>query len=44
MFIFSFWLRGIAADGSVLYDNRSDSGAMVNHLEQAEVQYALKTG
>ncbi len=34
----------IAADGSVLYDNRSDSGAMVNHLERAEVQAALKTG
>ena len=34
----------IAADGSVLYDNRSDSGAMVNHLERAEVQSALKTG
>ena len=34
----------IAADGSVLYDTRSDSGAMVNHLERAEVQSALKTG
>ena len=34
----------IASDGSVLYDNRSDSGAMVNHLERAEVQSALKTG
>ena len=34
----------IAAEGSVLYDNRSDSGAMVNHLERAEVQSALKTG
>ena len=34
----------IAADGSVLYDNRSDSGAMVNHLQREEVQTALKSG
>ena len=34
----------IAADGTVLYDNRSDSGAMVNHLEREEVVQALQSG
>ena len=34
----------IAADGTVLFDNRSDSDAMVNHLLREEVQAALKTG
>ena len=34
----------IAADGRVLYDNRSDSEAMVNHLEREEVAQALATG
>ena len=34
----------IAADGTVLYDNRSDSDSMVNHLERAEVRSALQNG
>ena len=34
----------IAADGTVLYDNRSDTGFMVNHLEREEVVQALKSG
>ncbi len=34
----------IAADGRVLYDNRSDSGAMVNHLQRQEVREALASG
>ena len=34
----------IAADGTVLYDNRSDSGTMVNHLAREEVIQALQTG
>ena len=34
----------ISADGTVLYDNRSDSGAMVNHLEREEVKQALQSG
>ncbi len=34
----------IAADGAVLYDNRSDSGAMVNHLLRQEVKDALASG
>ena len=34
----------IAADGTVLYDNRSDSDAMVNHLEREEVRSALQNG
>jgi len=34
----------ISADGTVLYDNRSDSGTMVNHLEREEVVQALETG
>ena len=34
----------IAADGTVLYDNRSDSGTMVNHLAREEVIEALQTG
>ena len=34
----------IAADGTVLYDNRSDSGAMENHLEREEVRMALESG
>lgn len=34
----------ISADGTVLYDNRSDSEAMVNHLEREEVVQALQTG
>lgn len=34
----------IAADGTVLYDNRSDSESMMNHLEREEVQRALSNG
>ena len=34
----------IAADGTVLYDSRSDSGVMENHLEREEVKAALATG
>ena len=34
----------IAADGTVLYDNRTDEAAMENHLEREEVQEALATG
>ncbi|MBO7251878.1 MAG: PAS domain-containing sensor histidine kinase [Oscillospiraceae bacterium] len=34
----------IAADGTVLYDNRSDSDQMVNHLQRQEVQQALQQG
>ena len=34
----------IAADGTVLFDNRSDHGAMENHLEREEVREALETG
>lgn len=34
----------IASDGTVLYDNRSDSDAMVNHLAREEVREALSSG
>ena len=34
----------IAADGSVLYDNRGDSASMENHLDREEVREALETG
>lgn len=34
----------IAADGTVLYDNRSDSDTMVNHLAREEIQLALTQG
>ena len=34
----------IAADGTVLYDNESDSAEMENHLEREEVQQALESG
>ena len=33
-----------AADGTVLYDSRSDHGAMENHLEREEGKSALSTG
>lgn len=39
-----FRITWIAADGTVLYDNRSDSGAMENHLQREEVRSALATG
>lgn len=35
------WLK---ADGTVLYDTRSDAGSMENHSQRQEVQDALKTG
>ncbi len=35
------WIDG---DGEVLYDNRSDSGGMENHLEREEIKEALATG
>ena len=34
----------IAADGTVLYDNRSDTDTMVNHLEREEVLQAMENG
>ena len=34
----------IASDGTVLYDNRSETDAMVNHLEREEVKDALAQG
>ena len=34
----------IAADGTVLYDNQTDSTAMENHLEREEIREALATG
>lgn len=34
----------IGDDGSVLYDSKSDSSSMENHLEREEVQEALKSG
>jgi len=34
----------IASDGTVLYDNRSNSDTMVNHLLRQEVRSALETG
>ena len=34
----------IAADGRVLYDNRTDTESMVNHLEREEVAQALTAG
>ena len=34
----------IDADGTVLFDNRSDSGSMENHLEREEVILALDSG
>ena len=34
----------IAADGTVLYDNQTDSDAMENHLEREEIREALAAG
>ena len=34
----------IASDGTVLYDNHSDSGSMENHLAREEVRSALQEG
>ncbi|MGM9614252.1 MAG: ATP-binding protein [Oscillospiraceae bacterium] len=40
----AYRITWIAADGSVLYDSASDSGAMENHLEREEIREALSTG
>ena len=37
-------LTWIAADGTVLYDNQTDSEKMENHREREEVREALETG
>ena len=34
----------ISADGTVLYDSKSDSDSMENHLERKEIRDALKSG
>lgn len=34
----------VAADGTVLYDNRADENTMTNHADREEIQEALKTG
>ena len=34
----------IAADGTVLYDTRSDAASMENHLEREEVREAIESG
>jgi len=34
----------ISPDGTVLYDNRSDSGTMENHMEREEVKNAMTSG
>ncbi len=34
----------IGPDGTVLYDNRTDTDSMVNHLQRQEVRDALRTG
>lgn len=34
----------IAADGTVLYDNRGDTDAMENHLQREEIRSARETG
>lgn len=34
----------IAPNGTVVYDSRSDSGSMENHLEREEIQEALSNG
>lgn len=34
----------VAADGTVLYDNRADESTMVNHADREEIQEALQTG
>lgn len=40
----AYRITWIAADGSVLYDSASDSGAMENHLEREEIREALADG
>ena len=34
----------VGEDGSVLYDSKSDSSSMENHLEREEVQEAIRSG
>ncbi len=34
----------VDADGTVLYDNRSEAGTMENHLQREEIREALETG
>ncbi|MBQ7801351.1 MAG: PAS domain-containing sensor histidine kinase [Oscillospiraceae bacterium] len=34
----------ISADGAVLYDSKTDSGSMENHLQREEIRQALKSG
>ncbi len=34
----------VAADGAVLYDNRTDAAQMENHLDRPEIEQALKEG
>ena len=34
----------ISVDGTVLYDNRTDSGSMENHMERQEVKSAMVSG
>lgn len=40
----NYRITWIAADGEVLYDNRSDYGEMENHMEREEFKEALATG
>ncbi len=42
--ISGYRITWISADGTVLYDSASDSGAMENHLERKEIQEALASG
>ena len=39
-----FRITWIAADGSILFDNKKDSSVMENHLEREEIKEALKDG
>lgn len=39
-----FRITWIGADGSVLFDSKSDSSSMENHLKREEVQEALESG
>lgn len=40
----TYRITWIDSDGTVLYDNKSDSKEMENHLSREEVQQALKSG
>jgi hypothetical protein len=40
----NFRITWIDADGTVLFDSKSDSNEMENHLEREEIQQALKEG